>query len=222
MKDINNLKKSDTGKIQLTIAINFMFSKNTDEERLMHSSSDDIEIMINDKADEVIEDIHLWYYNCHKINPNRVGSYIDSPDWIKNKKATKNLINKNDNKCFQYAATLPLIHEELGKDSGRITKIKPFIDKYNWEEINYPSEKDDWKKFEKNNVTIALNVLCPEKKVYPAYVSKQNSKREKQVVLLMIPNWEGLYCNKKGICIIKKNNLKKQTWFLLSELSSFV
>ena len=59
MKDTNNLKKSDTGKIQLTIAINFMFSKNTDEERLMHSSSDDIEIMINDKADEVIEDIHL-------------------------------------------------------------------------------------------------------------------------------------------------------------------
>ena len=30
--------------------------------------------------------------------------------------------------------------------------------KYNWEGINYPSRKDDWKKFERNNVTIALNV----------------------------------------------------------------
>ena len=35
----------------------------------------------------------------------------------------------------------------------------PFINKYNWKEINLPSEKDDWKKLEKNNVSIALNVL---------------------------------------------------------------
>ena len=34
------------------------------------------------------------YYKYYKINPNRDGSYIDSPDWIKNKKATINPINK--------------------------------------------------------------------------------------------------------------------------------
>ena len=57
--------------------------------------------------------------------------------------------------------------------------------------MNFPSEKDDWKKFEKNNVTIALNVLYANKeKIYSAYVSKQNSNREKQVILLMIPNEE--------------------------------
>ena len=72
--------------------------------------------------------VHLLYYICHKINPNCGGSYTDSPDWIKNKKATINSINKNDNKCFQYAATLALNHKETGKDSGRIKKIKPFID----------------------------------------------------------------------------------------------
>ena len=37
--------------------------------------------------------------------------------------------------------------------------MMPFINKYNWKEINLPSEKDDWKKLEKNNVSIALNVL---------------------------------------------------------------
>ena len=26
------------------------------------------------------------YYKCHKINLNYIGSYIDSPEWIKNKK----------------------------------------------------------------------------------------------------------------------------------------
>ena len=52
----------------------------------------------------------------------------------------------------------------------RITKIKPFIK--NWEGKNFPSEKDDWKKFKKNNITIALNVLHAKKeKIYPPYVS---------------------------------------------------
>ena len=37
--------------------------------------------------------------------------------------------------------------------------MMPFINKYNWKEINLPSEKDDWKKLEKNNISIALNVL---------------------------------------------------------------
>ena len=76
----------------------------------------------------------------------------------------------------------------------RITKIKPFINKYNWEGTIFPSEKDDWKKFEKNNVTIALNVLYAKKeKIYPAYVSKHNSNREKQVILLMISNGEKIW-----------------------------
>ena len=62
----------------------------------------------------------------------------------------------------------------MKKDPERITKIKPFINKYNWEGINFPSEKDDQKKFEKNNVTIALNVLY--------------AKKEKRYILLMFQN----------------------------------
>ena len=69
-----------------------------------------------------------------------------------------------------------------------MTKIKPFINKYNSEGITFSSEKDDWKKFEKNNVTNALNVLYDKKeKIYPAYVLKHNSNHEKQVIFLMIP-----------------------------------
>ena len=34
-------------------------------------------------------------------NLNCVGSYIDYPHWIKNRKATKYSINKKDKKCFQ-------------------------------------------------------------------------------------------------------------------------
>ena len=70
------------------------------------------------------------------------------------------------------------------KDPQGTIKIKPFINEYNWEGMKYPSEKDDWTKFEKNNVTIALNVLYAKKeKMYPPYVWKHNSNREKQVIL---------------------------------------
>ena len=91
------------------------------------------------------------------------GGYIDSSYWIKKKKATITLINKKDSKYFQYTVTIALNHEEIKKDPQRITKIKPFINKYNWKEIDFPSEKDDWKKVEKNNRTIALNVLYAKK-----------------------------------------------------------
>ena len=50
------------------------------------------------------------------------------------------------------------------------------------------------KKFEKNNLTIALNVLYAKKRnIYSTFVSKHYSKREKQIILLMIPKGEGLF-----------------------------
>ena len=55
------------------------------------------------------------------------------------------------------------------------------MNKYNWEKINYPSKIDDWKTFEKNNPTIALNILyIKEKEIYAAYILKINSNCEKK------------------------------------------
>ena len=104
-------------------------------------------------SDFIFDCVNLLYYKCHRINQNHVGSYVDSPDWIK--KAAINSIN-NDDKCFQYAATIALNHEKIGENSQRLSKIKPFINKYDWKGINYPSGKDNWKKFEENNSTITL------------------------------------------------------------------
>ena len=107
----------------------------------MHSKSDNIEIMINNEADEVTKEIfysvgnrykndlesikssdfvldyvHLLYYKYHKKYLNFSGSYIDFLDWIKNQKATINPINKKDNKSFQYVVSIALNHEEIGKN----------------------------------------------------------------------------------------------------------
>ena len=101
------------------MTINFILSKDyNDEERVKHSKSDTIEIVISDVTDEIIkklfnsvknisqnnlqsmtvsafvlDHVQLLYYKCHKINLNCGGSYIDSPDRIKNKKGTINPIN---------------------------------------------------------------------------------------------------------------------------------
>ena len=64
---MNNLKKSDTWKIQLTVAINFISSKDNDEEHVIHSKSGNIEILINDKSDEVIEKLFESLLNRYQI-----------------------------------------------------------------------------------------------------------------------------------------------------------
>ena len=49
-------------------------------------------------SDLVFDYVQLLYYKWHKINVNCVGSYVDSPDWIENKRTKINPISKKDNK----------------------------------------------------------------------------------------------------------------------------
>ena len=217
---INDHKNQDEWKIQLSAEINFNSSKpDSDETRIMHTKSNNIEITIGSDTDEVIEnlfrsflqsyqenleekmrglefvfdDINLLHYDRNKISLNRGESYINSPDWIENKKATINPQNKKDNKCFQYALTVALNHEKSKRDRQRISKIKPFFDQYNWNEIDFPSTGKDWKKFELKNKSIAFNILyVPHntEKICHAYKSKYNLTHENQVILLMITDGE--------------------------------
>ena len=71
----------------------------------------------------------------------------------------------------------------------RISKLKPYISKYSWEGINFPARLKDWQKFEKNNDTIALNILYIEQftnNISVVYKSKYNNKHKKQAILSMI------------------------------------
>ena len=127
---------SDTWKIQSTIAINFISSSDVEEECVMHSNCENNKFASYNDAhkvvDEFFESLHsryqnnletsmrgsefifytvqMMYYKCYKVGFRRGGSYIDSPDWIKRKKATINPKNTND-KCFQYVVTVALDYE---------------------------------------------------------------------------------------------------------------
>ena len=114
------------------------------------------------------------------------------------------------------------------KKIQRISKIKPFINKYNWKELNYPSGEDYWKKFEKSNPTIALNALYVKQMNIYLYIKTQlkpwktnhsfndyrscnNSKRKR----LALPQSKNTVCTIKG-------NIVKACWWFLFELSSYV
>ena len=114
-------------------------------------------------SDFIFDSGQLMFYKCRKVNFRRGGSYIDSSNWIK--KATINPKNIDD-KCFQYAVTVVLNYEGINWNTEGISNIKPFINKYSWKGINYTSKIDDWKTFEKNNPTIALNILLLNKTIY--------------------------------------------------------
>ena len=91
-------------KIQLTMSINFISSKDSDETRNMHTKSDNIEIMMGSETGDIIDElfeslfekyregeesmrgskfvrnsIGLFYYHLQRINLKRGGSYVDSP-----------------------------------------------------------------------------------------------------------------------------------------------
>ena len=78
----------------------------------------------------IFDSVDALSYDLNKISLSRGGSYIDSPKWLKDKKATINPKN-NDDKYFQYALTVALNYEQIKKNPQRISKIKPFIDQYN-------------------------------------------------------------------------------------------
>ena len=114
---IIDLQNCDAWKIQLTFVIYFISSRDPEEKRVMRSSSENIKFTsyndVNKVFDQLFESFHskyqdnletsmrrsefifysfqMMYYKCHKVNFRRGGSYIDSSDWIKKKKATKKI-----------------------------------------------------------------------------------------------------------------------------------
>ena len=118
---INNHKTQGKWKIQLTIAISYISSKDSDDTRIMRYKSDNIEIMMGSETGETIEElfesllqeyqggleesmkgseyifdsVNSLCYKLHKTSLNRSGSYIDSPKQLKSQKATINPDNKS-------------------------------------------------------------------------------------------------------------------------------
>ena len=211
---INKKDNKKKQKIQLSMRVNFMCITDKEKTRTFYVNSDNEEIRSSDDTNNInkifesflsnyqkeeqilrnssnytFESIDMLGIHFHDIKLKRDSSYIKSPDWILNKSYNKPPQNTKDNKCFEYSTTVALNHREIGKNPQKISKIKPYINNYNWKDINFPAGIYDWKTFERNNKDIALNILSAfpdEETINIIYKSKYNCKRKNQVVLLMI------------------------------------
>ena len=219
--------KSLEGRIQLNMHVNFISLRDTWETRTIYELSDNEEIRRGNETDDIMKELfesflnnyqkeeqimrrgsdfifesdELLDYHLYKTSLKRRKSYIESFEWLRNKIATINPQN-NEDKRFQYPITVALNHQNIGNKPERISNIKPFINQYNWKDIDIKAhqkedreelEKNnmeiDWKKFEQNSKTIALSILfVPHNTntIRLACKSKYNRKCENQVVLLMI------------------------------------
>ena len=134
----------------------------------------------------------------HKLELVRGGLHIELPDWIAEKKAVINPKNTGED-CFKWAVIAALHHEDISNHPERITQLKPYVERYNWEGLEFPMDYKKISKFEKNNHGVAVNVLFVKEiesknaskggRVYVARRSDYN-RRSKQVNLLMIVEGE--------------------------------
>ena len=132
LADLTNKKKNDRVecKIQLNMGVNFISTNDTGEIRTLYVNSNNEEIRLGNETYGIInrliesflskyqneekilrngsnfifESVNLLTYHIHKIDLKRGKSYIKSPEWILNKRATINPKSK-DNKCFQFSIT---------------------------------------------------------------------------------------------------------------------
>ena len=120
------------------MVINFISSKDVEEEHVMHSNSVNIKFTPYSDANHATDELFKSLCSIYRehLETSMKGSillqmsccgglYIDSPDWIKKKKAIINPRNM-DNKCFQYSTTIALNYEEIESNPENVSNNKPF------------------------------------------------------------------------------------------------
>ena len=180
-KDWEKFEQNNT-----SIALNILFvSYNSEEIKLAYKSNYNkrknqvILLMINDEAN-----------NCYYFAVKNL-SGLNSLGWLRGKKEAIINNNNNNNNDFQNALDDALKYQNIEKDPQRISKLKPYINKYNWEGIEFPAGPKERGKLERNNKKIVLNELyIPHntKTISAAYRSEHNNKRRKHIILFMITN----------------------------------
>ena len=202
-------------KTQISMNVNFISSKDTGETRTIYVWSDNVKTMWGSDTDDIIKKLfrsflhnfqeklkiisgsefnfengELMSYKFNRIRLRRGGSYIKSPKWLANKRATISPKNENDNECLRWSTTFALNYNEITKK-----EFENIFKKTKDEDMDFLFHQRDCKNFEQNNKSIALNVLFTSQnseEIVLVYKSKHNFKRENNVLLLM-SNDDGKY-----------------------------
>ena len=182
---IDFYKEQGEWKLQLSMQIRFISFINANEIQIMHSKSDNVDIMSGYSTDDIInkliksfgkrfqegletkmsgsnyvlDRIDLLEYHFHKITLNRGSSYIPTLPWFANKKYKINPQNTKDNKCYLYAIVLALNYLKIANNPQRISNLIQFLPNCNWNEKDFPAGYKEYTAFKKYTDNIALNTF---------------------------------------------------------------
>ena len=216
---LNNLiyyyRQKEEWKLQLSMKINFISFTRENVSDIMHSKINNVEIMRGISTDDITDMlitsfterfqdgletkmtgssyvfnyINLFEYHFQRISLNRGISYIPTIPCVASKKCSFNPQNKKDKICFVYAMVLALSYHKITNNRHKLSNITPFIQNYNWNDINFSAGSKEYRAFEKYNDSIALNIFYVpdnEKYIGPVYISKFNKTCNYHANLLMI------------------------------------
>ena len=128
--------------IQISMRVNFISSKDTGETRTIYVWSDNVNLMLGSDTDYIIreifrsfllnyqeelkinkgsnfvfESVELMDYKLHRVHLRRSRSYVKSPEWLANKKATINSKTKNDNECLRWSTISAINYNQIIRKS---------------------------------------------------------------------------------------------------------
>ena len=192
-------------KIEISMHVNFISSKDTGEIRTIHVWSNNESISWGSDTNDIIRELFRYFLHnyqeqlkiisrnefsfesaelmdckIHRVPLRRGGWYIKSPGWLANKCATISPKNKNDDECLRWSTISALNYNKITKKELENIKHK---------DKDFSSQQRDWEDFEQSNESIALNCLFSSQdseEITLVYKSENNYKRENNSFLLMI------------------------------------
>ncbi|KAF4529586.1 hypothetical protein B566_EDAN016543 [Ephemera danica] len=123
-----------------------------------------------------------------KNNPLRASSYLQLPDFISRRLAIINPYNVDDHECFKWSVCASIYK---GPHPERTGKLLPYVQRFDWTDVKFPSSIEDVRKFECNNPTVSINIYAlstndklPE--VFPIKVAER--EKNHHIDLLVLEN----------------------------------
>ena len=170
-----NLNRESEAGIQSTDAIfysNTQTSTNIDDidvQSLQTDLTNQLDLYTNLGSGWSLVSIDDCTINIARYNPLVGSSYIDTPRFIKVKRAIINVVNKKDEHCFKWAISSALYPVNFRDNPARVSKYKKHLSGINCEGLTSPVSLPQIRKFERNNVGFTVNVYKYKPADFRAY-----------------------------------------------------
>ena len=195
-KTINNLEEP-----KINIAIEPTIINDNSDQNSINDNPDQFKPKLNNNisnkptvSNDNLEEIKINILNeqstlINNLEEPKISTDVKTPEFLVSKRIIINPLT-TDKFCLD-SVTLSLHHETIGKNNTRPNKIRKYSDTLNWENINFPPTKKDYKQFEIDNKEVSLNVLAikgDEKEIDYIYKSQFEPDRKYKVNLLLLEN----------------------------------